>query len=75
VNWNTGNESKEIQISKSELISMHTARRTWNTKAEKSGRNTFAIMREIGHKNIGVHSGYVKYDLDDAKDEMRGMWD
>lgn len=46
-----------------------------NTKTEKSKRNTFAIIVATGHKNINFLSSYVKYDLDEAIEEMRGLWD
>jgi hypothetical protein len=58
-----------------ELISSHTGRRTWNTKAEKSGKNLYAAMKAAGHSSPEVHARYVRFSLDESIDELKGIWD
>jgi integrase len=70
-----GNQREELVIPKYELISSHTGRRTWNTKAEKAGKNSFAAMKAAGHSSPEVHARYVRFSLDESIDELKGIWD
>lgn len=55
---------------KSDLISVHTARRTFATIMYKQGFPTKAIMKITGHRTERAFLGYIRIDKEEAADLM-----
>ena len=58
VNKNVGGRNTEVVLPKYQLVSSHTARRSFATNAYKAGVPTIAIMKITGHK---LESTFLKY--------------
>lgn len=58
VNKNVGGHNTEIVLPKYQLVSSHTARRSFATNAYKAGVPTIAIMKITGHR---LESTFLKY--------------
>ncbi len=55
-----------------ELVTMHTARRSFATNMVKEfGVNPFTVMKITGHKSVTVFENYIKISADDVSDEIR----
>ncbi len=64
----------EKTIPKYELITTHTARRTFITQALERGMRPEVIMKITGHKDIKTLMGYVKITDSVVKAEMLKAW-
>ena len=69
-----GKEKLEIMIPKYELISSHTARRTYITISLKLGVPPEMIMKITGHKDRVSFQKYVRFDLEESKKALRDVW-
>ena len=69
-----GKEKLEIMIPKYELISSHTARRTFITISLKLGVPPEMIMKITGHKDRVSFQKYVRFDLEESKKALRDVW-
>ena len=69
-----GKEKLEIMIPKYELISSHTARRTYITISLKLGVPADMIMKITGHKDRVSFQKYVRFDLEESKKALRDVW-
>lgn len=58
VNKNVGGHNTEVVLPKYQLVSSHTARRSFATNAYKAGVPTIAIMKITGHR---LESTFLKY--------------
>ena len=58
VNKNVGGRNTEVVLPKYQLVSSHTARRSFATNAYKAGVPTIAIMKITGHR---LESTFLKY--------------
>lgn len=58
VNKNIGGRNTEVVLPKYQLVSSHTARRSFATNAYKAGVPTIAIMKITGHR---LESTFLKY--------------
>ena len=58
VNKNVGGRNTEVVLPKYQLVSSHTARRSFATNAYKAGVPTIAIMKITGHR---MESTFLKY--------------
>ena len=66
-----GNARKEAIQPKNELISSHTARRTYITLSLKAGKLPETVMKISGHKNRTAFNKYVKIAQNEAIENMR----
>lgn len=55
-----GGQMKIASIPKYQLVSSHTARRSFATNAYKAGINNIAIMKITGHKQVTTFMKYIK---------------
>jgi integrase len=62
-------------INKYELLSTHTARRSFATNNYKSGLNTRVIMSITGHKTEGAFLKYIKVTSTENAKLMKLHWD
>lgn len=69
-----GKEKLEILIPKYELISSHTARRTFITISLKLGVPPEMIMKITGHKDRVSFQKYVRFDIEESKKAIRNVW-
>ena len=71
----SGGKAKEISKMKYELITNHTARKTFITNSIMLGMNTKTIKDITGHKKDSVFIKYVKISEEFKKLEMERTWD
>ncbi len=57
-----GGKMYEVSYKKHEMVSSHTARRSFATNAYKAGVPMLSIMRITGHKRPEVFLKYIKFD-------------
>lgn len=69
-----GNTRIEKTVPKYELITTHTARRTFITIADKNGVRASVIKRITGIRNDRTLQKYIKLTDKDIEDEMKKMW-
>lgn len=72
--WRAGNRIDEIRP-KYELISSHTARRTFITRLLRKGLLPEQIMKITGHRNRRSFDEYVKITQNEALDAVRNALD
>lgn len=65
-----GNDIEVHKVKRYELISTHTARRTFVTNCLKIGISPNTIMKVTGHKSMKTMSGYDKRSSDDIENEL-----
>ena len=71
----SGGKTKEVSKLKYELITCHTARKTFITNSIILGMNTKTIKEITGHKKDSVFNKYIKISEDFKKLEMKRTWD
>lgn len=69
-----GQEPTKKLLPKYELISFHTARRTFATLSMNKNINHLAIMKITGHSNLNTFMKYVKTTTDFIDAELSGSW-
>jgi integrase len=62
-------------LEKWELVSTHTARRSFATNSYLRGIPAQTIMRITGHKSIAVFEKYIKLNADQHADLYRKLWE
>ncbi len=70
-----GSERIEVTRPKSELVSTHTARRTFVTLSLEKGMRPEVVMAITGHKDYKTFRKYLKITSDVAKKELKLAWD
>lgn len=60
-----GGQMKVSQVPKWELVSSHTARRSFATNAYKSGIDAISIMKITGHKQYSTFMKYIRVDKEE----------
>jgi integrase len=70
-----GNVRKDVIKPKYELVSSHTARRTFITLSLKKGVLPEMVMKVSGHKDRMSFQSYVRISQEEAVDTMRDAWD
>jgi integrase len=60
VSYTKGGLTVKTQVPKAEMITTHTARRSFATNAVKAGVSTFLIMKITGHKSEKAFREYIK---------------
>ncbi len=60
-----GGKMKVSQIPKWELVSSHTARRSFATNAYKAGIDAISIMKITGHKQYSTFMKYIRVDKEE----------
>ncbi len=68
-----GNKKIEYTKLKYEMVSSHTARRTFITRLLKKGMLPEKVMKLSGHTNRTVFDEYVKITQNEAIDDMRNL--
>jgi site-specific recombinase XerD len=71
----SGGRAKEVTKMKYELITNHTARKTFITNSIMLGMNTKTIKQITGHKKDSVFNKYIKISEEFKKFEMERTWD
>jgi integrase len=71
----SGGKAKEETKMKYELITNHTARKTFITNSIMLGMNTKTIKDITGHRKDSVFNKYIKISEDFKKLEMERTWD
>jgi integrase len=68
--------SREDEVKpKYELISSHTARRTFITLSLKWGVPHKLIMKITGHKSLRAFEKYIRFTEKEAQDAIKNVWD
>lgn len=70
VNRNVGGQNVEVVMPKYQLVSSHTARRSFATNAYKSGVPTIAIMKITGHTKESTFLKYIKVSAQENADML-----
>lgn len=70
VNRNVGGQNVEVVMPKYQLVSSHTARRSFATNAYKSGVPTIAIMKITGHTKESTFLKYIKISAQENADML-----
>lgn len=70
INRNVGGQNVEVVMSKYQLVSSHTARRSFATNAYKSGVPTIAIMKITGHTKESTFLKYIKVSAQENADML-----
>lgn len=70
VNRNVGGHNIEVVLPKFQLISSHTARRSFATNAYKAGVPTIAIMKITGHTKESTFLKYIKVTAQENADML-----
>jgi integrase len=70
-----GSETIESIKQKQELISTHTARRTFITQSLLRGMKTEVVMSISGHKNYRSFKKYINITFSDKQRELNRIWD
>lgn len=70
-----GNVRKDMIKPKYELVSSHTARRTFITLSLKKGVLPEMVMKVSGHKDRLSFQSYVRISQEEAVDTLRDAWD
>ena len=71
---NKGNQRIEEVIPKHNLITTHTARRSFATNAFKMKVPTRVIMKITGHRTEQAFNSYIKITQDENADLVLGIW-
>lgn len=74
ISYYAGNEKLEITVSKWELITSHTARRSFASNEVKKGTSTRAIMAMTGHKTEKAFNSYVRLSNSDHLEMINERW-
>lgn len=69
-----GSEATESIKPKEELISTHTARRTFITQSLLKGMKTEVVMSISGHKNYRSFKKYININFNDKEKEINRVW-
>ena len=69
-----GSNREENTFKKFELVSSHTARRTFATIAMSKGANPFAVMQITGHKSINTFMRYVNITQNQTRQLMTDIF-
>ena len=69
-----GGKISEETVPKYEMITFHTARRTFATLAINAGKSTTSVMRITGHSSIATLMKYIKTTAEHVEDEFDGAW-
>jgi len=72
--WFYGKKRVEEVKPKYELISSHTARRTFITLSLQKGALPEQVMKVSGHKDRKSFQKYVKVDQQEAIDKIKNIW-
>ncbi len=70
-----GNQSIEAEYPKYELITTHTARRTFITLSLTKGMNAQIVMSITGHKSYNSFKKYVNLVTTDKQKAIKDTWD
>jgi integrase len=70
INRNVGGQNVEVVMPKYQLVSSHTARRSFATNAYKSGVPTIAIMKITGHTKESTFLKYIKVSAQENADML-----
>lgn len=70
INKNVGGQNVEVVMPKYQLVSSHTARRSFATNAYKSGVPTIAIMKITGHTKESTFLKYIKVSAQENADML-----
>ena len=70
----SGNIKKTTTTEKYDLITTHTARRTFVTLALEKGFRPEVVMEMTGHKNYATFKRYIKITNQVKKEEMNRLW-
>jgi integrase len=70
-----GKERKEIPLKKFEMVSSHTARRTFITLLLKKDVHPRYIMKISGHKNVQTFDKYIRLTQNEAIEKLRSVMD
>ena len=70
----SGNIKKTITTEKYNLITTHTARRTFVTLSLEKGFRPEVVMEMTGHKNYTTFKRYIKITNQVKKEEMNRLW-
>ena len=71
INRNIGGKNKELVKKRYELISSHTARRSFATNAYKAGIPSIAIMKVTGHKRETTFLRYIRISEKENADMLK----
>lgn len=71
INRNIGGHNQEIRTKKYELITTHTARRSFATNAYKAGVPTIAIMKITGHTKESTFLKYIKVSEEENAEMLK----
>jgi integrase len=69
-----GGERLAKTVPKYEVLTTHTARRTFITLSLQKGVQAEVVMRVSGHKDMKSFRKYIKYANEYVKDEMMKAW-
>ena len=70
----SGTKRIEIEKSKYDFISTHTARRTFVTLSLEKGMRPETVMEITGHKDYKTMKKYLKITSKVKTDEMNKVW-
>jgi integrase len=70
-----GNTIKEESIRRCDLISTHTARRTFITIMKNKGVPDKVIMKITGHRSLSSFHRYYRPNDEDVSNFMKNVWD
>lgn len=71
LNRHVGGKVVEIYKEKCDLVSTHTARRSFATNAYKAGVPTIAIMKITGHKKESTFLKYIKISVEENAEMLK----
>ncbi len=69
-----GNSTVQYSKNKFELISSHTARRTFITLSLEKGMRPETVMEIVGHKDFKTMQNYIKLTEKVTLSEMKAVW-
>jgi len=69
-----GTERLETTHQKWELVSTHTARRTFATVARERGTQLDTVRQMLGHTNTKQTEQYIKHTTENQLAEARKIW-
>lgn len=69
-----GNSTVQYTKNKFELISSHTARRTFITLSLEKGMRPETVMEIVGHKDFKTMQNYIKLTEKVTQKEMKAVW-
>jgi integrase len=72
--YTIGGIKKKIELQKWEMVTTHTARRSFATNMYKSGYPSISLMKLTGHRTEKAFLLYIKVTPEDSAQQLLEHW-